>query len=235
MRSPIVLPASRNEVHDALRKPGFRQQVHEPRGHDRRIARRFEDDRISGDHRGGGHAGHDRAGKVPWRNDRPDAQRDIDHFVLLAVERHDRMRTGVAQRFARIKLQEVDGFGDIPVGFGPALADFVDQQGVVLETPFAQQCRRLEDQLGALLRRRALPRFERAAGRLDRLGCLLLRRRAGEPDRLGRVGRIERADFFLGFDLLPVNDERIVLSETCASPIRAPRASRRHPPERRNP
>ena len=70
------------------------------------------------------HADHDRAGEVPRRNHDADAERDVDHLVFLAFDRDDRLRLRVAQRFARVELEEVDRFGGVAVGFGPALADF---------------------------------------------------------------------------------------------------------------
>ena len=172
-RSPISLPEPGNEVHDAGRYADLVQQIDEPRGDDGRIARRFEHDRVAGDDRGRRHADHDRAGEVPRRDHRADAQRDVDELVAFALERHDRLRPRVAQRLARVELEEVDRLGDIAVGFGPALADFVDQQRVVIEAPLAQQLRRSEEILRALGQRQMLPGFERARRRLDRLARLL--------------------------------------------------------------
>ena len=127
----------------------------------------------------------------------------------------------VAQRFARVKLEEVDRFGNVAVGLRPTLADFVDQQRVVFEAPFAQQLGGLEEIGGPLGQRKLPPRFERARRCLDRLVRLLLRRRARNADDLVGVGRIERADLLLRFDLAAADDERIVLAELARAPSRA--------------
>jgi hypothetical protein len=120
------------------------QQVDEPRRNDRRVARRLEHDRVTGDDRGRGHADHDRAGEIPRRYHRTNAERNVDQLVLLAVKWHDGLRLRVAERFTRVEFQKVDRFGDVAVGLGPALPHFVHEQRVVFEAPFAQPLCRLE-------------------------------------------------------------------------------------------
>ena len=193
--------------------PASDTQVDEPRCNDRRVARRLQDHGIAAHDGGGGHPDHDRAGEVPWRNHRADAERNIDELVSLAGNRDDRLRLRVAQRFARIKLDKVDRFGDVTVGLGPAFPDFVDQQRVVVEPALAQQRPDFEKIRGAIGERQMPPRIERTRRRLDRLSRLLLRCGAGYADDLIGIGRVHRPDLFLSLDFAPTDDERIVFAE----------------------
>ena len=121
MKSPIFAARTWNEVDDAVGHADFAQEIDEPRSHDRRIARRLEHDGIARDDRRRRHPDHDRRCKVPGRNYRSDAERNIDELVALAVDRDDGVRLGIAQRFARVELEEIDRFGNVGVGFDPAL------------------------------------------------------------------------------------------------------------------
>ena len=74
--SPVSeLPA--DEVNDAWRKPGFLDDLHKFRRDRRRIGRWLEDDGITRDDGGHRHSGHDRERKIPRRNDRTNAKRNI--------------------------------------------------------------------------------------------------------------------------------------------------------------
>jgi hypothetical protein len=62
-----------------------------------------------------------------------------------------------ALHFERVVLAEVDRLGDFGFGFDPALAGFIAQPGVELETAQAQQAGRLPRHADALGGRRAAP------------------------------------------------------------------------------
>ncbi len=213
MRSPISLPDPGNKVHDARRHADLVQEIDEPRRDHRRVARGLQNDGVPRDDCGRRHAHHDGGGEIPRRDDGPDAEGDIDELVALALDRYHGLRLRVAQRFARVELEKVDRLGDVAVGLGPALANLVDEQRVVFETPRAQQLRCLEEVGGALRKRPLPPRLERASGGIDRLVCLLLRCSARQTDNLFGIGRIEGANLPFGFDLPPADHEGVMFAE----------------------
>ena len=187
---------ARNEVHDAGRNADFVQEVDEPGRHDRRVARGLEDDRIARDDCRGSHTGHDRSGEVPRRNDRADAERDVDHLVSFAFDRNDGVRLRVAQRLACVELEKVDRFGDVPIRLDPALPDLVDQQRVVFEAAFAQQRGRREHVSRTLLRGRPLPGFEaRAAASIASFACCREAELVSPTTSAGLPGLTERIFF----------------------------------------
>ena len=75
---------ARAEVHDAPRHARFFQQFDELRRDRGRVARRLQNHRVPRDDRSQGHARHDRSRKVPRRNYRAHAQRDVEEIVALS-------------------------------------------------------------------------------------------------------------------------------------------------------
>ncbi len=98
--------------------------------------------------------------------------------VALARHLHREFGARQAQRFPRIVFAEVDGLGDIGVGFRPVLADFKDQPGGEFKLAFAQHIAHAEEQAGALLDGGVAPggkgRERRLHGRLNVLFSRLL-------------------------------------------------------------
>ena len=92
---------ARTEVHHAFRHAGFFQQFDELRRNGRRIAGGLQDHRVAADNRGQRHAGHDRAGKIPRRNHRAHAQRNVEQLIALSRQLHRRLSLGQAQRLRR--------------------------------------------------------------------------------------------------------------------------------------
>src|SRR5208282_4173991 len=82
---------------------------------------------------GGGHAGHDGEGEVPGRDDRADAERDVEEFVPLAGILDGRGRGGEAEGLASVKLKKINGFANVGVGLSPVLPDFIGEPGEELE------------------------------------------------------------------------------------------------------
>jgi len=70
-----------------------------------------------------------------------------------------------AQRFAGVEFAEVDGLGDIGVGFAPVLADLEDEPGAELEAALANYVGDVEDETGALFGRTAAPGRGKQRGR----------------------------------------------------------------------
>ncbi len=130
------------EVDDAAGHAGFFEHFNELGGDGGRVAGGLEDDGVAGDDGGRGHAGHDGEGEVPRRNDGADAERNIEQAVALAGVLDGRGGGGEAQGFAGVELEEVDGLGDVGVGLGPVLADFVGEPGAELELALADDVRR---------------------------------------------------------------------------------------------
>ena len=80
------------EVDHAVRQPGFFQDLEELRGDRRRVARGLQDHGVAADDGSQRHAGHDGAGKIPRRNDRAHAERNVAQVVALARQLHRRSR-----------------------------------------------------------------------------------------------------------------------------------------------
>ena len=99
------------------------------------------------------HAGHNRQREIPRRNHDARAQRQIEHFVVLAGHLHGRFRRRELLHLPRVILREIDRFADVSLGFGPRLAGFEHQPGVEIELAFADQRRRADHQVDAPLRR----------------------------------------------------------------------------------
>ena len=156
------------EIHHAFRHAALFQQLDKLRRDGRRIARRLQDHGVAADDRGQRHAGHDGAGKIPRRNHRAHAQRNVDQSVALARHLHRQFGPRQAQRLARVVFAEVDGLGDVGVGFGPVLADFENQPGAEFELALAQQIAHAEEQAGALFDRSPAPAGKGFERRLHR-------------------------------------------------------------------
>ena len=86
--SPTSAAAAGQQVEAARREAGLEQHLGELRGDGRRLARRLDDDRVAGDQRGHRHAQQDREREVPGRDDHADAERHVDHLVVLAGQLH---------------------------------------------------------------------------------------------------------------------------------------------------
>ena len=156
-------------------------------------------------------------GKIPRRNYRAHAQRN--------VEQGDRARRAVAhrlglrqtQRFAGIELAEVDGFGDVAVGFGPVLADFKNQPRHEFELAFAQQVGHAEQQAGALFKRSLAPGFEGLQRRLHRGLDVFLAGLLMKAHHLRRLRRIDGLDLVRGLDALAADDQVVLAAQLAAS------------------
>ena len=126
---------------------------------------------------------------------------------------------GEAQGFAGVELAEVDGLGDVGVGFGPVLADFEDQPGHVIHFALAQQVGGAEQQAGALFDGSVLPGiegFQRGGhGRLDVFFAGLLM----DSDNLRRLRGIQGLDLVGGLDALAADDEVILAAELSADSL----------------
>ena len=86
----------------------------------------FEDDGISGDDGGGGHAGEDRQGEIPGGDHDGRAAGFVEPLVGLAGD----IRAGGGRQLSHLAgviAAEVDGLGDVGIGFAAgfaALGDF---------------------------------------------------------------------------------------------------------------
>ncbi len=109
-----------DEIQRFLGNAGLIKDVDEFRGDRRRIAGRLEHHGVAGDKRRGDQPGHDGAREIPRRNDHTDAERNIDKIVALAANRRELLGLTETQHFAAVEFEEIDGFGDVGVGFRPS-------------------------------------------------------------------------------------------------------------------
>src|SRR5579863_5014358 len=115
------------KIDHAIGHAGLFEDLDKARSDGGRVARWLEDHCIAGDDSGSRHSGHDGEGEVPGRNHRTYAERNVKKLVALAGILNGSRGPGQAQRFARVELKEVDRLAHVRVGFGPVLANLVDE------------------------------------------------------------------------------------------------------------
>ena len=163
-----------------------------------------------------GHAGHDGAGKIPRRNYRPYAQRNVHQGVAFARHLHRQFGTREAQRLPRVVLAEVDSFGDIGVGLGPVLADFENQPGAEFEFALAHYVSHAEEQAGALFKRRPAPAGKGCERRLHGGFHVLLAGFLVQADQLRGPGGIDGLDLVAGPGPLAADDQVVLAAQLAA-------------------
>jgi len=140
------------EIHHAFRHAALFEQFHELCRDGRRVARWFQNYRVAthdGSHR---HARHDGAGEIPRRNYSTHAQRNVGENVSFSRHLYRQFGAGQSQSFASVVFGEVNGLGDIGVGFRPVLAYFKNQPGAEFKLALAQHIAYMEEQAGALFK-----------------------------------------------------------------------------------
>jgi hypothetical protein len=140
-------------------------------------------------------------------------QGGITQLIALPGKLDGRRRPGQSQRLPRIKLQEVDGLGDIGIGLNPILAHFVGQPGAKFKLALANQLRRLQQQRHALPNRRVLPARESLMRRVYRPLGMFQPGLLVYTDNLRWPRRVQRLDLFRGAHPLPTDDEFILVTE----------------------
>jgi hypothetical protein len=194
------------EVHHALGHAASSSSSNKLCGDGGRIARGLQDDGVAADDRRQRHAGHDGARKIPRRNHRAHAQRNVVQRVVLAGKLDGRLSLRKTQGLARVELAEVDGLGNIGVGLNPVLADFENQPRHEFHLALAHQIADAEHQAGALFDRSAAPGFEGFErglhGGLNVLFAGLLM----DADNLRRLRRVQRLDLVGSPDALAADD-----------------------------
>ena len=80
------------------------------------------------------------------------------------------LRTAQALHFERVVFAEIDGFGDVGIGFRPGLAGFIDQPGVELQFAAADGLRGSAEHRDAVRRIGPAPFREEGVRVLDRFG-----------------------------------------------------------------
>ena len=198
----------------------FFKQLDKFGGDGRGIARRLQNYSVAADDGSRRHAGHDGAGEIPRRNYCAYSERNVGERIVLAGHLHGRLGFGETQGFASIKFQEVDGLGNIGVGFAPVLADFKNEPGHVIHFALAHAGRRR-----GTAGWRALPSevfFQRVEclqrgghGRFHMLFAGLLM----DADYLRWLRRIQRLDLVGSLDALAADDEVILAAKLAADAL----------------
>ena len=81
---------------------------------------------LPGDERGGGHAAEDREREIPRGDDGAEAAALVGEGVVFAGEMALRSRAEFDERLAGVVAAEIDGLGDVGIGFAPGLGLLVD-------------------------------------------------------------------------------------------------------------
>ena len=156
-----------------------------------RIAGRFKHDGVAADQAGAGHAERDGVGEIPGRNHRADAQRDVAQEAAFAGELDDRFGLVEDERLARVKFQEVDGFGGIGFGFVVVLTHFEHQPGVEFELAPAEDFGCSEQHARAFFDGGVLPLGEGGQRRIHRGLDVLDSGLLMNSNHLGRIRRVD--------------------------------------------
>ena len=149
------------------RKAGLEQCFRKDRRDGGRFAGRLDYHRVAGHQRRRRHAAENGQGEIPRRNHDADAKRQIAHFIALARQLDDGLRSGEAKHFARVIFAEIDGLGDLGFRLRPGFAGFEDQPGVELVFAFPDQRGHAEQQGNALFGVRFRPLREIPVRPLD--------------------------------------------------------------------
>ncbi len=126
---------------------------------------------------------------------------------------HRRFSLGKAQGFAGIKLAEVDGLGDIGVGFAPVLADFENQPGHVVHFAVAEKIGGAEQEASAVFDESAAPGSEGFEGGGHGRLYVLFARLLMNADYLRRTRGVQGPDLVRRFDALAADDEVVLAPE----------------------
>ena len=206
-------PGAGDEVQDSGWDSDFAQERHDLGRDAGRIARRLEHHRVAGHDRGGRHPHQNRIGKIPRRDDDPDAERHVHHLVVLVRHRRDRLLGGVTQHLAPVELHEIDRFRGIDIRLHPTLPDFVDHIGGKEVPALAHPRRGLEEQFGPVRRTGVLPGFEGARRRSHRRIGMRDGRGREVSQHLFRIRGIPAREGVVGGDFLPVDPHRVAAPE----------------------
>ncbi len=129
--------------------------------------------------------------------------------------------TGEAQGFASVELKEIDGLGDIRIGFGPVFADFVGEPGGELELAVADDGGRVEKQRNPCIDRGPAPGLESLKSGGHGLLSVLGSRFLVHADDLGGAGGVQRVDLVGGFEAVAADDQFIFTAKLPAIISRA--------------
>ncbi len=134
---------------------------------------------------------------------------------MLSRHLHRQFGPGQPQRFARVVFGEVNGLGDIGVGFRPVLAYFKNQPGAEFKFALAQHIAHAEEQAGALFERGLAPAGKSLQRGLHGRFHVLLAGLLVQSDDLRGLGRIDGLDLVAGLDPLAANDEVVLPTQQC--------------------
>src|SRR5208282_802685 len=204
------------EIHHAFRHANLLQQLDELGGNGWRITGRLQDHGVAADDGSQRHAGHDGTRKIPRRNYRAYAKRDVAQRIVLARHLYWRFNFRKPQSLAGIEFAEVDGLGNVRVGLSPVLADFENQPRHVIHFAFAHTIGGAEQQTGTLFHRGAAPRGKGPQRRLYRGLNVLFAGLLMNAYNLRRLRGIQRLDLVGGLDALDADDEVILPSQLSA-------------------
>ena len=132
---------------------------------------------------------------------------------MLARQLDRRLRLRKPERFRRIELQKIDQFGDIGVSFRPVLRHLENHPRRELMLAFANDLRRAQQQLHALLNRHAAPRLERLQRRIHRGLNFLAAGLLKHADYFRRLRRIDRFDLRAGLDAASADHQVVFAPE----------------------
>ena len=204
------------KIYHAFGHAGLFEQINKLRRDGGRIARRLQNNGVAADDGRHRHARHDGARKIPRRNHRAHAQRNVMQRVMLAGQLDGRLRLRKTQRLARVELAEVDGLGNVGIGLGPVLADLENQPRHKFHLALAHQISNVEQQPGALFDRSAAPRFEGGERGLHGRFYVIFVRLLMDADNLRRLRRVQRLDFVRSPDPLAADDQVVLAAQLAA-------------------
>ena len=137
--------------------------------------------------------------------------------IAFAGHLHGRFSSGKSESFTGIEFAEVDGLGNVGIGFGPVLADFENQPGHVIHFALAQPVGGAEQQARRALRRGCGSRSTKAFSAAFIAGLyVLFPRFLMNANDLRRARGVQGLDLVCSLDALAADDEVILAAELSA-------------------
>ncbi len=205
--------ATRQKVHHSGGHTGLFHDLEHLVADDRRVARRLQDDRVSGHHRSHGHVGQNGAGEVPRGNDHADTERLVKEHVGFVAEVAELSRARETKHLAAVPLEHIDRFADLSLGLVPSLVELKSHPGRELELALPDDPGHLEKDAGPSHSGDLAPLLIGRPGRSDGVLGISAPSLGHLADHLIQVARVDGTDPLARLTALTADDDGVTLAE----------------------
>ena len=204
-----------DEVEHAARKSGFNHELVEPGAYVRRIARRLEDDGVSGRQRATCGPGGERGREIERGDYSPDAVRPQHADVVFARTQRSHLLDEAVVRFDLIAVvrHQIRGLFDIAHTFETILADFVAHERRQVRSMLANGIHDFADVHQPLLPGQRGPRRIGRTRRRHSSAHVISRALLEMSEQDARINRTAIVELLFSFDELAVDIEEMFAAE----------------------